>query len=122
MGNKPTYNISKFMNGEIIEIVLTGEATDDCVENLKNEVNAIVNLMNPKSLLADFRTLKIPRVLSESFSSIINYPPLFHVKTAVVDLPENAEFQNFYETVANNAGVKMKWFTDIDIARDWLKS
>ena len=56
------------MNGGIIEIVLTGEATEDCV-----------------------------------------------------DISENAEFQNFYETVAHNAGVKMKWFTDIDIARDWLK-
>jgi hypothetical protein len=121
MANKPKYNISTSMNEKIIEIVITGEATEDCIENLKNEVNIIVKLMTPEKLLADFRALKIPRVLSESFSSLRNYPPLFHIKTAVVDIPENAYFQSFQETTAINAGLTWEWFTDINAARAWLK-
>ena len=41
---------------------------------------------------------------------------------AVVDRSENWDYKSFYETTATNAGQSMKWFTDIESARAWLKS
>jgi hypothetical protein len=40
----------------------------------------------------------------------------------VVDIPENSDYQSFHENTAVNAGMKLKFFTDIDAARAWLKS
>ena len=42
--------------------------------------------------------------------------------TALVDLKENEDWESFNETTAANVGVSIKWFTDIDAARAWLKS
>ena len=116
------YNISTSVNWEIIEIVITGEVAEDFFEELKNEFNTILKRMNSKKLLIDVRTLKIPRVFSEACSRIIYYPPLSHTRNAIVGLPENADFQSFHETMANSAGIKMKWFCDINAARSWLNS
>jgi hypothetical protein len=41
---------------------------------------------------------------------------------ALVDIPENAAIESFHETTAINGGLSLKWFTDIDAARAWLKS
>ena len=122
MTNTKSYEISSYMHDDVIEIDIAGTATEDCVEDLKSEINTLIKLTNPRKLLTDLRALKIPRFLSEAFSGIRNYPPLFHIKTAVVILAENAESQMFYETEANHAGLKMRWFTDIEAARNWLKN
>lgn len=122
MTSTKPYEISSYMHEDAIEIDIAGTATEDCVEDLKSEINTLITLTNPRKLLADFRALKIPRVLSESFANVRNYPPLFHIKTAVVVTPESAESQMFYETEANHAGLKMRWFTDIEAARNWLKN
>jgi hypothetical protein len=44
------------------------------------------------------------------------------VNTAVVDIPENTKYQSLNEVTSINAGLSFKRFTDIDAARDWLKS
>jgi hypothetical protein len=44
------------------------------------------------------------------------------VNAAVVDRQENADKGKFLETTAQNAGHSLKFFTDIDAARSWLKS
>jgi hypothetical protein len=44
------------------------------------------------------------------------------VNAAVVDRQENADKGEFLETTAQNAGHSLKFFTDIDAARSWLKS
>jgi hypothetical protein len=44
------------------------------------------------------------------------------VNSAIVDLPENADYQSFQEKTSINAGLSYKWFTDIDAARTWLKN
>jgi len=44
------------------------------------------------------------------------------VNTAVVDIPEHADYESFHEITATNVGLSLKCFTDIDEARVWLKS
>lgn len=43
------------------------------------------------------------------------------IYTAIVDSDENADFENFHENTAYNAGLSYKWFTDIEEAVSWLK-
>lgn len=118
---KPTYKISVSEKEGINEIVITGVVTEDFFEKLQHEVNVIVESTNARKLLADVSALQVPRVFSEAYSRIIiNYPPLLRAKTALVDVPENAEFQSFHETMVVNAGLSFKWFTDIDAAKACL--
>ena len=121
MENKPTYNISTFMNEEILEIVSAGVVTYDCVEIFTQKIQDIVKSKNATMLLSDVSALKMPRVCSEAYSRIRKYPPFFRIKTAVVDHPENEDFQMFQEAAAAIAGIEMKYFTDADAARAWLR-
>lgn len=41
---------------------------------------------------------------------------------AVAERPGNWDFKLFYETTSANVGQLIKWFTDIESARAWLKS
>jgi len=121
MDNKLTYNISASENDNIVEIIITGEVADHCIDKLVHEVQAILEPMNPKKLLEDVRSLKIKRSITDIYSLVRNYPPLLRIKTAVVDIPEHSGFESFHETTARNAGILMKYFTDINKAREWLK-
>ncbi|OQC55327.1 MAG: hypothetical protein BWX55_00164 [Deltaproteobacteria bacterium ADurb.Bin022] len=40
---------------------------------------------------------------------------------AMLDTQENVYYGSFYEDTAVNAGMKLKFFTNIDLARNWLK-
>jgi hypothetical protein len=122
MGNEPTYKIAVFENDGIIEVTITGEVADHDVDKMENDVQAVLKPMNPKKLLADVRSLKIQRSIVDTYNRVRNYPPLMRIKTAVLDIPDHADFQKFHETTANNAGIPMKFFMDIDEARAWLKS
>jgi hypothetical protein len=42
-------------------------------------------------------------------------------RTAVADLPENEYIKFRCENIALDTSMKIKWFTDIDVARNWLK-
>jgi polyhydroxyalkanoate synthesis regulator phasin len=118
----PTYNISTSENEGIVEIVFTGEVTKDFIEKLGIELYAILKPMNPEKLLADVRSLKMPREYIEAYSRFTDYLPPLRVNIAIVDIPENADFESFLEAIANNAGLSLKCFTDISKARSWLKS
>jgi hypothetical protein len=121
MKKKPTYNLSTSLNDDIVEIVITGELEKKDLQKFVNEISAILKSMNANKFLADIRELKGRYSYVEAYSYVRNYPPHFRIKTAVVDIPENADFEDFHETTANNAGLPLKWFTDIDKARAWLK-
>jgi len=45
-------------------------------------------------------------------------PVIYDIQFAIVDIPEKAH----YETVAKNAGLSWKWFTDIDASKTWLRA
>lgn len=122
MKNKPTYNISASENDGFIEVIITGEVADNYIDQMEQEVQDILKPMNPKKLLADVRSLKIKRSITDTYIRVRKYPPLLHIKTAVLDIPEHSDFQSFHETTARNAGIPMKSFTDINKAREWLKN
>jgi len=123
MKKKAEYQISASVNDELLEIVLTGEVAESAVNNLANEIITIIKGNGIENVLMDVRAIKGRFRYAESFERFRSYPPdILRVNSAVVDLQENAEFQSFQETISINAGLSFKWFTDIDAARDWLKS
>ena len=123
MEKEEKYQISSSVNEGILEIVLTGETIETEIEKLVNEVISIIRANGLKNLLVDVRAIKGRFGYMEAYSRVRSYPlDLLKVNVAVVDLPENADYESFHETTAQNAGVKLKWFTKIDAARDWLKS
>jgi hypothetical protein len=123
MEKKTEYQLSTSVHEGIVEIVMTGEITANAVKKLLNEVFAIIRTHNSKTLLVDVRDIKGRFGFVEAYQRVRNYPPdILSVRTAVVDIPENATFQSLHETTALNAGMSLKWFTDIDTARAWLKS
>jgi hypothetical protein len=123
MGNKAEYQISSSMNKGILGIVLTGELTNDSIEKIKNEVFDIEQSMNTKNVLIDVRKLRGRIGFTEAYSFVRNIPSDRHrINIALVDIPEYAELDSFHETTAFNAGLSVKFFTDIDTARVWIKS
>ena len=123
MGDKPEYQISVFENEGILEIVLTGEATQNNVEKIQEEVIYMIISANASGLLVDVRGIKGLLGYTEAYFRVRNYPSdVPKLPVAIVDLAENADYESFHETTAMNAGLTYKWFTDIDEARAWLKN
>ncbi|MBN1365598.1 MAG: PilZ domain-containing protein [Syntrophaceae bacterium] len=121
MEKKAEYKITSSVKNEILEIVITGRVTKDYYKNMENEFNDILASTKIEKLLLDVRKVKGRVGYLEAYSRVRNYSAYSHVKTAIVDIPENADFQDFQEKVAYGAGLSLKWFTDIDLARLWLK-
>lgn len=123
MKQKAGYQISATVSEGILELVITGEVTEDMVQKLTDEVFAIIREKNTATLLVDVRSLKGRFGLGETYFRVRNYPPdRPRTITAVVDIQEHAAYESFHEIAATNAGLNMKWFTDINDARAWLKS
>jgi hypothetical protein len=123
MKKKAEYKISSSVNEEIHEIILAGELTAGNIENLENEVTAIIKTNGVKNLLVNALALKSRLNYAEAYYLARNHPPEFYrINIAIVDRPENFEFRSFQEWTSINAGLRWKWFTDIDSAREWLKS
>ena len=123
MEKKVEYQISASVNEGLLEIVLTGEVEESAVKNLANEMITIIKGNGIKNVLMDVRAIKGRFGVTKAFNSVRTYPPYgLRVNSAMVDLPENADYQSFQEETSINAGLSYKWFTDIDAARTWLKS
>ena len=123
MEKKAEYQISAFVNEGLLEIVLTGEVAESAVKNLANEMITIIKGNGIENVLMDVRAFKGRFGVTKAFNSVRTYPPYrLRVNSAIVDLPENADYQSFQEKTSINAGLSYKWFTDIDAARTWLKN
>ncbi len=122
MEKKAEYQISSSVNEGILEIILTGEVLESATEKISNEVIAIIKQNSVENVLADVRAIK-GRFFTEAFFCFGNYPPeIYRIKVAIVDIPQNANFQSFHEITAKKSGVSFKYFTNNNAARDWLKS
>ncbi|HUN54220.1 MAG TPA: STAS/SEC14 domain-containing protein [Smithella sp.] len=122
MEKKQTYNLSTSVNEDILEIIITGEITADCIEKLQNEVIAVTQSINPRNVLVDVSALKGRFGFTEAYFRVRDYPSdLPRVNIACVDLAQNAEYQSFHESTSVNAGLSFKWFSNIEAARAWLK-
>lgn len=123
MEKTATYQLSTSLKEGIIEVVITGELTSHYTKKLQNEVLAVAKSKNTRTLLVDIRTLKGRFGYVETYNRIrMPNPDERPSRTAAVDVEENTNIRSFHETTAINAGWSMKWFTDIDAARAWLKS
>jgi hypothetical protein len=123
MKKKVEYQISSSVNEEIHEIMLAGELASSNIAKLENEVTAIIKTNGVKNLLVDAHSLKNRLNYAEVYYLARNHPPEFYrINIAIVDRPENFEFRSFQECTSINAGLRWKWFCDIDSAREWLKS
>jgi hypothetical protein len=122
MATKVEYQVSSSVNEEILEIILTGEFRDGTLELIKNEVVAIEKSVNIKSELIDIRKMKGHPSITEIYSFARSFPSDRRMKTAIVDVAENFDVKSFLETTSFNVGLSFKFFTDIDAAKEWLKS
>lgn len=122
MENKSKYTIASSEKNGILEIILTGEVDKEGVEALQNEVITLVLSRDSKALLVDVRNLKGRFGYMEAYDRVRNYPAgTPRLYTAIVDVAENADYENFHETTAYNAGFSLKWFTNFEKARAWLQ-
>ena len=123
MEEKMQYQLSTSVDEGIVKIVITGEVTATNVEKLQTEVIIAARSIDASALLVDVRLLKGRLGLGDTYFRVRSYPAdTPKMKTAVVDVEENATFQVFHETTARNAGQSIKWFTDTDTAMLWLKN
>ena len=121
MEKKAEYQISSSIHQDILELVLTGEETAGGSEQMKSDIDGIILKENIKNVIVDVRALKGRLSVIDTYQRVRTYDPnirKFHL--ALVDLPENEEYQKFHETTAINAGLRFKFFTDIDKAKAWL--
>jgi hypothetical protein len=124
MEEKTNYHITTSMNEGIVEIVFTGKITEYTIKMLHNEVIRTIQDKNAKAVLSDVRALKGHNdAFAAAYFRARNIPEdIQKLPAAVVDLPGNEDFKSFYEITSANAGQRVKWFTDIESARTWLKS
>ncbi len=123
MEEETNYQLSTSVNEGIVEFVLTGKLTQNGVEKLTNEALGIAKTLNARYLLVDVRALEGRFGPAEALHRIRSYPPdrpTLH--TAVVDIPENAEYGSFHEALTRSFGLSLRWFASVDAARAWLKS
>jgi hypothetical protein len=122
MEKKARYQMSSYVNEGILEVVLTGELTNDNVEEIMKELVFLQKSMNTNDELIDVRKIKGRLEFSEVHVFVKSIPSdKPRMKTAFVDIVENADYNAFYEIVAKNTGLSFKTFTDIEAARAWLK-
>lgn len=124
MEEKPGSQLTAFENEGIVEIIITGELKEGELEGLQDEVTAIIaNAGCGYHVIIDVRALKGYFCYSEVFFHIRQYPrEIYQVNMALVDVPENADFQTFQERTSTGAGMNFKWFNEVDAARTWLRS
>ncbi len=123
MEENTNYKLSTSVNEGIVEIVITGELTKKTVDRIHAAVITIIRESNAKAVLCDVRSAKGPHEIVEAYFRARSIPQDIKIlPSAVVDRSENWDYKSFYETTAANAGQLMKWFTDIEAARTWLKS
>ncbi len=123
MEENTNYKLSTSVNEGIVEIVITGELTKNTVDRIHAEVITIIRESNAKAVLCDVSSAKGPHEIVEAYFRARSIPQDIKIlPSAVVDRSENWDYKSFYETTAANAGQLMKWFTDIEAARTWLKS
>jgi hypothetical protein len=123
MAKKANYQISSSVNEGILEIALKGDVNNGDMETVINKIFTLRTSINTNNELIDVRNLNGRFGIIETYAFIgklhSNRP---RVNIAFVDVDENAVYNKYHEATAMKSGISFKWFTDIDAARDWIKS
>lgn len=119
MKNNEKYQISSSVDEGLLKIVITGTLTRFNISQLQKEIDSLRAAKGDK-LLVDARVLNVG-LGYENVLYHVRSPEKATGKTAIVDFPEKKQIDAFYQTIAINTYYKVKWFSDIDKARTWLK-
>ena len=119
-----SYKIIKTKHKNYFQITIKGKVSSENADKIATEVLTLVAKHKINKLLVDIREI-IGRIGTiETYSMVLNYPQdkLFKsVRTAIIELPENADYFNFYEDAARNLGFPTTVFTDPNEAISWLQ-
>lgn len=119
----PTYSISTSVNDGIVEIVVTGEVERGSAGNLRSDVHSIAKSMNAEKIICDLRNAADRSGYAETYFGVMNTPSFFYnIEIGIVDILERSNIRVFHEYTARTAGIPLKWFTDMEAARAWLKN
>jgi len=117
------YEIKTSVKDGIAEIAVSGVLKRIYYNKMQKELDEIVRKVNVNNILLDARSLDGRYGIAETYLRVRNYPPhVLEKRFALVDIAENADYASFHENTARNIGMDMKWFTDIEKARAWLKA
>lgn len=115
------YQITSSIVDARLELTLSGHSTVGNAETIAREViekikeagqgDVLIDVRNIRGRLGFVKTYYLIRALPETDQS---------EKTAVVDLEENRPSFEFHELTAANAGYHIRFFTDMEEARQWL--
>jgi hypothetical protein len=123
MEEKTNYHLSTSVSDNIVEIVITGELSRNALDKVRADVKSILWDTKAKAILVDSRDVKGPHEIVEAYFRARSVPPEMKiVPTAIVEPSEDKDFHSFYEVTASNTGLTLKFFTDVEAARAWLKS
>ena len=117
------YQISSSVNEGILEVAIKGKLTKSSAEEITNEFCAITKANGIEKVLVDVRALNGRLRITETYERVRSLPPhMYKIYIVIVDISGNAAYKSFHEYTLMNAGIRVKWFIDIDAARAWLKS
>ncbi|MCE5211211.1 MAG: hypothetical protein LLG40_06625 [Deltaproteobacteria bacterium] len=116
------YQLSTSVNDDILEILLTGTVAGHIIPKIQKEIQAI-RTEKRDIILLDIR----PVTKGKTYTYVdtlyyIKIPDKATGKTAILDNPENGYVKSFIEKIPWGSFLKVRWFDNIDEAKDWLKS
>jgi hypothetical protein len=118
--NDKEYRLSASINDGIIEIILSGTVTRTNVSRLQKEIDSLRNEKGSR-LLIDVRTLNE----GSGYHDVLYYirrPDKATGKTAILDVPGNDRLETFLKTATLNTHLEARYFSNLDLARNWLKT
>ena len=122
MENELTYNISASINEGILEITFTGALTNNFHDRIVSDAVAIIKENSIDKVLIDISNLDGRIGIIDTYSRVRTFPScIYNIRFTMVNSKGQNVTEHFQETTALNAGINVKWFTDIDAARTWLK-
>ena len=117
------YQIGVSWNDNILQMVITGEASSEIANKIAQEVIAILVENRPKRVLIDCRNLKGRLGIIDTYFLIKNYPGKHAVpKLAILDIAEKESYYAFQKVIAANVSLNsLRYFSDSDEAMSWLR-
>lgn len=114
------WQIETALQADYLIVRVLGNADTQVVGDIVAGIFRAVEAHDHSKLFLDIRDLKGRPGVLDTFHMVSNYPSTKRLCTAIVDLPENRNWFEFYETVSVNRGYHNKVFTDVEQAREWL--
>jgi hypothetical protein len=116
------YSFSTSVKEGIFEIIINGELTSDSIPLLMKELNDAVISSKAEKVLVDVRKVQSHFGYAETYLLAVKNPSCFDkIPTAIFHDPVDSRLGSFHEDLMIKNGLLLRWFTDIDMARNWLK-